>query len=149
LNPWKGSVERTGGIATNIGIHFVDALVWLFGRPLGFEVHAADPQRQSGYLELERANVRWYLSIDRDDLPVVPEPGGNTTFRSITVDGFEIEFSEGFTDLHTEVYRDMIAGGGFGIEDARPSIQLAAAIRQAAPVGKTGRSHDFLARKRR
>jgi UDP-N-acetyl-2-amino-2-deoxyglucuronate dehydrogenase len=148
LNTWKGSVERSGGIATNIGIHFFDLLIWLFGRPHGFEVHAADPERQSGYLDLERATVRWYLSIDRNDLPLPPAPGGVTTHRSITVDGAEVEFTEGFADLHTEVYRHLLDGPGFGIEDARPSIVLTSAIRQASPVGRTARSHDFLTRRR-
>ena len=149
LNTWKGSVERSGGIATNIGIHFFDALIWLFGAVQGAELHLADPQRASGFLELERATVRWLLSIDRDDLPFAPAPGGPATFRSITVDGSEVEFSEGFTDLHTSLYREILEGRGFGIEDSRPSIVLAHAIRSATPVGRTARSHELVARGRR
>ena len=105
LNSWKGDVSRSGGIAGNIGIHFFDLLLWLFGRVQGFELHASSPQQMAGYLELERASVRWLLSIDRHDLPFQAVPGGPTTYRSITVDGEELEFSDGFTDLHTRVYQ--------------------------------------------
>lgn len=149
LNTWKGDVARSGGISTNIGIHFFDLLLWLFGAVEGFEVHVSDARRAAGFLELQRATVRWFLSIDRDDLPQPPAPGGATTFRSITVDGAEVEFSEGFTDLHTEVYRRILDGRGFGIEDARPSIALAHSIRNSTPVGGTARSHEFVTRRPR
>ena len=129
---WKGSDERSGGLVTNIGIHFFDLLIWLFGRVAECEVHVREPHRMSGYLRLERANVRWFLSSDIADLPFTPEPGVKTTFRSITVDGKEIEFSEGFTDLHTRVYEETLAGRGFGIEESRPSIELSHRIRQTA-----------------
>src|SRR5688572_14348655 len=124
LNSWKGDVSRSGGIAGNIGIHFFDLLLWLFGRVEGFEVHVSQPQQMAGFLELERASVRWFLSIDRHDLPFLAVPGGPTTFRSITVDGEEVEFSDGFADLHTRVYRDILAGNGFGVQEARPAIVL-------------------------
>jgi UDP-N-acetyl-2-amino-2-deoxyglucuronate dehydrogenase len=131
---WKGSEERSGGLVTNIGIHFFDLLIWLFGRVVACEVHVRDARRMAGYLQLERARVSWFLSSDIADLPFTPEPGVKTTYRSITVDGSEIEFSEGFTDLHTRVYEDAIAGRGFGIDDSRPSIELSHRIRQAPPV---------------
>ena len=131
---WKGSDEHSGGIATNIGIHFFDLLLWLFGAAGSCEVHLREPRRMAGYLELERARVRWFLSAEAADLPFVPEPGVKTTFRSITVDGREIEFSEGFTDLHTRVYQEVLAGHGFGIDQSRPSIELTHRIRQS-PAG--------------
>jgi UDP-N-acetyl-2-amino-2-deoxyglucuronate dehydrogenase len=127
---WKGSDERSGGLITNIGIHFFDLLLWLFGPVAGSQLHLKDAKRVGGYLELERARVNWFLSTAIEDLPFTPEPGVRTTFRSITVDGEEIEFSEGFTDLHTRVYERTLAGDGFGIDDARPSIALTSRIRQ-------------------
>lgn len=138
---WKGHVERSGGIVTNIGIHFFDLLFWLFGRLNRSEVHAHDLHMAGGCLELERADVQWFLSTDSRDLPFTPQPGTKTTFRSITVDGDEIEFSEGFTDLHTRVYEQVLGGGGYGIDDARPSIELTAAIRQAAIVARPSNAH--------
>jgi UDP-N-acetyl-2-amino-2-deoxyglucuronate dehydrogenase len=126
---WKGQIEKSGGVPTNIGIHFFDLLLWLFGPAEEQRVHLNDPRRMAGYLELERARVRWFLSVDRRDLPSAPVPGGKTTHRSVTVDGSEIEFSEGFADLHTRVYAETLAGRGFGIDVARPSISLVHAIR--------------------
>lgn len=143
LNSWKGDQERSGGLATNIGIHFFDLLIWLFGAVQGVEVHLNDPLRISGHLELERASVRWYLSVDREDLPFEAVPGGRTTHRSITIDGNEMEFSEGFGDLHTVLYRDILEGRGFGVEDARPSITLVHDIRTGPAVGLTERSHPL------
>jgi len=127
---WKGSEEHSGGIVTNIGIHLFDLLIWLFGSVRACAVQAREPRRARGELELERARVRWFLSADAADLPLSAEPGAKTTYRSITVDGSEIEFSEGFTDLHTRVYEEVLAGRGFGIEDSRPSIELTHRIRQ-------------------
>ena len=127
---WKGSDERSGGIVTNIGIHFFDLLLWLFGPASACEVHIRDQRRTAGYLELERATVRWFLSADMGDLPFAPEPGVRTTFRSITVDADEVEFSEGFADLHTRIYQEVLAGRGFGIEDGRPAIELSHRIRE-------------------
>jgi UDP-N-acetyl-2-amino-2-deoxyglucuronate dehydrogenase len=128
---WKGQPEKSGGVPTNIGIHFFDLLVWLFGDPVDHRVHVSERRRMAGFLELERARVRWFLSVDHADLPTPPVPGGKTTFRSITVDGTEVEFSEGFTDLHTRVYEETLAGRGFGIDDARQSITLVHALRSA------------------
>lgn len=141
---WKGSEERSGGLVTNIGIHFFDLLIWLFGGVAACEVHVRDPRRLSGYLELERARVRWFLSSDIRDLPFTPEPGVKTTFRSITVDGDEIEFSEGFTDLHTRVYEAALTGRGFGIDDSRPSIELSHRIRQTASAIVAAHLHPML-----
>lgn len=130
---WKGSEERSGGVVLNIGVHFFDLLGWLFGRLQRHEVHVRELNRAAGFLELERAHVRWYLSTDAADLPFTPEPGARTTFRSIQIDGHAVEFTDGFTNLHTEVYRRVLAGVGFGIDDARPSIELARSIRDAVP----------------
>jgi UDP-N-acetyl-2-amino-2-deoxyglucuronate dehydrogenase len=127
---WKGREDRSGGLVTNIGIHFFDLLIWLFGAPRTTEVHMREAKRMGGWIELERANVSWFLSAESADLPFEPQPGVKTTFRSITVDGQEIEFSEGFTDLHTRVYEEVLAGRGFGIDAARPSIELTSTIRQ-------------------
>lgn len=128
---WKGQPEKSGGVATNIGIHLFDLLLWLFGPAGDIKVYHADNQRMSGFIELERARVRWFLSVDVNDLPFSTKPGGKTTFRSVRVDGQEVEFSEGFTDLHTRVYEETLAGRGFGIRDARPSIELTHRIRTA------------------
>jgi UDP-N-acetyl-2-amino-2-deoxyglucuronate dehydrogenase len=128
---WKGRIDRSGGIVTNIGIHLFDLLTWLFGSVSRSEVHLREDQRAAGILELERADVQWFLSTDVADLPFAPQPGVKATFRSITVDGEEIEFSEGFTELHTRVYEATLAGAGFGIADARPSVELTSRIRQA------------------
>lgn len=144
MTSWKGNLERAGGVATNIGIHFFDLLIWLFGSVERSEVHHADQRKTGGYIELERARVRWFLSIDRNDLPDSATECGLSTFRSITVNGREVEFSEGFTDLHTVVYQETLAGRGFGIEDARPSIELAHLIRNAHPSGIGDSSHPFL-----
>jgi len=141
---WKGQEERSGGLATNIGIHFFDLLIWLFGNVVSNEVHVSDPMHTGGHLELERANVRWFLSVNRDDLPTEIAEKGQTTFRSITLDGTEIEFSGGFTDLHTEVYKRTLDGNGFGLEDARPSIELAHDIRCAKSIGINENIHPFL-----
>jgi len=144
---WKGSVERSGGLATNIGVHFFDLLLWLFGG-VGYSiVHVAATDKMSGFLELQHANVRWFLSTDRDDLPEEEVAAGKSTYRSITVDGNEVQFSEGFTDLHTRVYEETLAGRGFGIADARPSIQLVYDIRNARPSNEADHIHPFLAPK--
>jgi len=121
---WKGSEERSGGLVINIGIHLFDLMIWLFGPVVGCRLHQREPERMAGFIELERARVQWLLSTRMTDLPFAPEPGVKTTFRSITVDGREIEFSEGFNDLHTRVYQEMLEGRGFRIADARPSIEL-------------------------
>ncbi len=144
---WKGREDRSGGIVTNIGIHFFDLLIWLFGQPKRVEMHLRQDKRMAGWVQLERAEVSWFLSAEAADLPFEPQPGVKTTFRSITVDGQEIEFSEGFTDLHTRVYEEVLAGRGFGIDDARPSIELTSAIRQTPVTAKAeGQRHPQLQR---
>ncbi len=148
LVSWKGQVERSGGLATNIGIHFFDMLIWLFGSVDHSEVHVADTLHSGGYMELERARVNWFLSIDSADLPQEAVSQGMRTYRSITIDGEEVEFSGGFTDLHTVVYQDILNGGGFGLEDSRPSIVLAHNIRNSAPIGIQDKSHPFLRRRK-
>jgi UDP-N-acetyl-2-amino-2-deoxyglucuronate dehydrogenase len=127
---WKGSEERSGGLVTNIGIHLFDLLLWLFGSVNTCELHVRESRRMAGALELDRATVRWFLSTEISDLPFVPEPGTKTTYRSITVDDEEIQFSEGFADLHTRVYEEALAGRGFGIAEGRPAIELCHRIRQ-------------------
>ena len=141
---WKGDIEKSGGIATNIGVHFFDMLMWIFGKVNFQEVHYKDPMKMAGYMELENANVRWFLSLDKNDLPIQAVKEGKPTFRSITVDGEELEFSGGFTDLHTTVYKDILAGKGFGLDDARASISLTHDIRVSEPVGVNDRSHPLL-----
>ncbi len=145
---WKGSEERSGGLVTNIGIHFFDLLLWLFGPVVDCQLHLKGPTRMGGFIELQRARVNWFLSTAIDDLPVPPQPGGRSTFRSITVDGEEVEFSEGFTDLHTRVYEQVLGGHGFGIDEARPSIALTSRLR-ALEVSDTRHSaprHPMLVR---
>jgi UDP-N-acetyl-2-amino-2-deoxyglucuronate dehydrogenase len=128
---WKGVDERSGGIVTNIGIHFFDLLVWLFGDVQSSEVHLRELKRAAGTMTLRNADVQWYLSAEAADLPFEPQPGTKTTFRAITVDGEQLEFSDGFTDLHTRCYTEVLAGRGFGVTDARPSIELSHLIRHA------------------
>ena len=143
---WKGDEHKAGGVATNIGIHFFDLLIWLFGTSRREEVALSEPTRISGLLELERADVLWFLSIDRNDLPFEATPGQKTTFRSITIDGEEVEFTDGFTDLHTRVYEETLAGRGFGIAEARPSIELTHRVRAAVPTARPAARHPFLER---
>jgi UDP-N-acetyl-2-amino-2-deoxyglucuronate dehydrogenase len=145
---WKGSLERSGGLATNIGIHFFDLLIWLFGEVKKYEVYLNDQKRMVGFLELKKANVHWFLSVDMNDLPFLAKPGSNTTYRSLTIDGKELEFTDGFTDLHTRVYEKILSGHGYGIEDARPSIELAYNIR-TSELRKIGNyAHPFFFVKR-
>jgi UDP-N-acetyl-2-amino-2-deoxyglucuronate dehydrogenase len=142
---WKGSEERSGGVATNIGIHFFDLLLWLFGSVDDVQVHLREPKRAAGYLRLQHAQVRWFLSTDARDLPFSPQPGVKTTFRSIVVDGDEVVFTDGFTDLHTRVYEEILAGRGAGLDAARPSIELAHRIRHA-PVTMSATAHSMVSR---
>ena len=128
---WKGSEEKSGGLAMNIGIHFFDMTSWLFGPVESSRVHLREPDRLGGVLELERARVRWFLSINADDLPDESRKQGHPAYRALTIDGEAVDFSSGFTDLHTRVYEDILAGRGYGIADARPSIQTVYDIRQA------------------
>jgi UDP-N-acetyl-2-amino-2-deoxyglucuronate dehydrogenase len=128
---WKGDKSKSGGVVTNIGIHFFDMLLWVFGKALGYEVTEITEEHASGTLHLERADVSWFLSVNANHLPEQVVAKGQRTYRSIMMDDKEIEFSEGFTDLHTLSYQKILSGGGFGIEDARPSIQLTYDIRNA------------------
>jgi UDP-N-acetyl-2-amino-2-deoxyglucuronate dehydrogenase len=141
---WKGNISKSGGIATNIGIHFFDLLIWIFGKVSDNRVHVLQPDRAAGFLHLEKARIRWFLSLDYDDLPARLKKKGIRTYRSLTMNGEEIEFSEGFTDLHTEIYRDILRGKGFGLADAKPSVETVFKIRNAHPVGLRGDYHPFL-----
>ena len=141
---WKGDMHKSGGIATNIGIHFFDMLSWIFGSPRKNIVHISEQNRAAGYLELENARIRWFLSLDYNDLPDRVKTEGKRTFRSITVENEEVEFSEGFTDLHTMTYREILGGRGFGLNDARQSVETAYNIRNATPVGLKGDYHPLL-----
>lgn len=125
---WKGDHEKSGGIGTNIGIHFFDMLMWLFGPAQNMELYVREDNRMGGYLELPNADVEWFLSLEPEDIPNNADDI-QRTFRTISVDGDEIEFSGGFTDLHTRVYEETLAGNGFGIDDARPSIELVHKLR--------------------
>jgi len=141
---WKGDIQKSGGVATNIGIHFFDMLSWIFGDVKNNVVHLSELDKAAGYLELENARVRWFLSIDYNDIPDSVKKTGKRTFRSITVEGEEIEFSEGFADLHTETYKEILAGRGFGLKDARQSVDIAYTIRNAKAVGLHGEYHPIL-----
>jgi UDP-N-acetyl-2-amino-2-deoxyglucuronate dehydrogenase len=143
---WKGDPERSGGVATNIGVHFFDMLALIFGEARESTVHYSGPRHAAGLLRTERARIRWFLSVDANTLPQEIRASGQRTYRSITIDGEEVEFSEGFTDLHTESYRHILAGKGFGVEDASPSIRIVYTIRNQAPVGRTGDYHPYLAK---
>jgi len=144
---WKGDVQKSGGIATNIGVHFFDMLTWIFGDVQQNTVHVLNDSTASGFLELEKARVRWFLSIDQNNLPDMAKQQGKRTFRSIQMDGEEIEFSDGFTDLHTKSYEQIIAGNGFTMQAARRSIETVFTIRNAHPVGLKGDYHYLLKEK--
>lgn len=139
---WKGEDTKSGGVATNIGVHFFDMLSYVFGPVKSNFAHLREPERAAGFLECERADVSWFLSVDRNDLPAdVKEK--KTTFRSITVDDDEVEFSEGFTDLHTRSYEEIVAGRGFGLDEVRPSIDIVSTFRHAAVKTSDGLIHPY------
>lgn len=138
---WKGDEAKSGGVATNIGVHFFDALVHIFGPSTTNIVHLRDHNRAAGFLVCGRASIRWFLSIDRADLP--SGANGKTTYRSITIDQEEVEFSDGFTDLHTRSYEEIIAGRGFGLDVVRPSIEVVSAFRTARIEPHRGERHPF------
>lgn len=140
---WKGDVAKSGGVATNIGVHFFDMLRWIFGPVQENEVHLHESHKASGYLEFENARVRWFLSIDATDLPTAIQEKGQRTFRSITVDGDALEFSAGFTDLHTVSYQEILKGNGFSIQEARTSIEIIHQIRNQV-VGHRFEKHPFV-----
>ena len=142
---WKGDMSKSGGIATNIGVHFFDMLTWIFGDVQENVVHLHTHDRAAGYLELEKARVRWFLSINPDTLPLEVKLKGSRTYRSLTMNGEEIEFSEGFTDLHTRSYEQILQGNGFGLEDAATSIKIVQQIREAKPLGLAENHHPLAA----
>jgi len=141
---WKGDVEKSGGVATNIGIHFFDMLIYLFGDVQDNTVHYSSPTTVSGFLKLQNARVKWFMSLDYNMLPEPIKNAGERTYRSILIDSKEIDFSKGFTDLHTESYIKILNGEGFGPDETRASIQLAYDIRHAEVLGLSGEFHPFL-----
>lgn len=143
FNSWKGDQNKSGGIATNIGIHFFDMLVWIFGGVKENIVHILEQDRAAGFLQLERARVRWFLSVNFDYIPDVAKTEGKRTYRSITVDNEEIEFSEGFGNLHTRSYEEILKGNGFGLDEALPSIDIVHDIRVAKPITPKGEYHPL------
>ncbi|MBU6307698.1 MAG: Gfo/Idh/MocA family oxidoreductase [Bacteroidetes bacterium] len=146
LQSWKGDTKKSGGIATNIGVHFYDMLHFVFGALQSNTVHHSAETKAAGYLEYEKARVRWFLSVDINDVPKEQRLKGQRIYRSILLNNEEIEFSEGFTDLHTRSYQEILAGRGFGLEENRVAIQTVATIRTAKPLGVTGEYHPFLKR---
>ena len=140
---WKGDEQKSGGIASNIGVHFFDMLSWIFGELKENIVYIKNPDVNSGYMKLKNANVRWFLSVNYNYIPEDIKATGKTTFRSITVDGEEFEFSEGFTDLHTKSYIDILNGGGFGLDEAKNSIIIVSDIRKMQIVDLDEKAHPF------
>jgi UDP-N-acetyl-2-amino-2-deoxyglucuronate dehydrogenase len=140
---WKGNSEKSGGIATNIGVHFYDMLQWVFGPVKENVVHIHTHDRAAGYFEFAKAKVRWFLSINADTLPEEVKAKGKRTYRSLNIEGEELEFSDGFTDLHTLSYKDILNGGGFRIGEARAAINIVHEIRTSIPVGLHGDYHPF------
>ncbi|HRR93231.1 MAG TPA: Gfo/Idh/MocA family oxidoreductase [Bacteroidales bacterium] len=141
---WKGDVHKSGGVATNIGVHFFDMLSWIFGKEQNNIVHLSMPDKAAGFIELENARIRWFLSLDANDLPDETKSQGKRTYRSITVDGREIEFSEGFTDLHTVSYTEILKGNGFRLEECRQSVETVYNIRNQQPVAPKGEYHPMI-----
>lgn len=140
---WKGDEAKSGGIASNIGVHFFDMLSWIFGPVEENIVHLKQPDTNAGYLKLKNARIRWFLSVNYNNLPEDAKASGKRTYRSIRVDGDEFEFSEGFTDLHTASYKHILTGDGFGLEEAKGSIEIVSQIRNLSPIGITGNYHPF------
>ena len=142
---WKGDVEKSGGIATNIGVHFYDMLIWIFGPVQKNVVHIHAHDRAAGFLELKHARVRWFLSINEELLPEYVQKKGGRTYRSLKIEGEEFEFSEGFTDLHTASYQEVLKNNGFGLEEARAAVEVVFDIRNATPQGLSGEYHELAA----
>ena len=140
---WKGEQSKSGGIASNIGVHFYDMLCWIFGDVEESIVHLKTPDANAGYFRLKNARVRWFLSVNYDYIPQEIQASGQRTYRSITVDGKELEFSGGFTDLHTRSYQEILKGNGFGLEEAYGSISTVSTIRNLTPIGLKGEYHPF------
>ncbi len=145
---WKGDINKSGGISTNIGVHFYDMLSWIFGDLKQNIVHINDHDRSAGYLEFEKARVRWFLSINYDLIPDEIKKSGKRTYRSITIEGEELEFSDGFTDLHTVSYNEIINGNGYGLEEPRQAIEIVHKIRNSKPIGLKGEYHPFVKKAR-
>lgn len=143
---WKGSLEKSGGLAMNIGLHFFDLLIWLFGEVIESRVYHADPKRLSGYLELQQAKIKWFLSVDSADLPFPVEPGISSTHRSMTINGQETDFTGGFGDLHSKAYEEILSGRGLGIDSVQASIELAYQVQRADLSKKDNLVHPFLLR---
>ncbi len=141
---WKGDVSKSGGIVTNIGIHFFDMLSWIFGEVKGNTVHVMQENKAAGLLQLKKANVKWFLSLDKNDLPKQATEKGLPTYRSITIDNEELEFSGGFTDLHTVSYQSILNGTGFRVSESINSINIVHDIRSGKPIGLKGDYHSFL-----
>lgn len=146
LKSWKGLTEKSGGIATNIGVHFFDMLHFVYGALQENIVHLNTPTKAAGYLEYERARVRWFLSLDVNDVPKAEFDAGKRTFRALMADGESIEFSDGFTELHTRIYEEVLAGRGFGVAENRTAIATVAHIRTAPIAAQGTLSHPFLSR---
>jgi UDP-N-acetyl-2-amino-2-deoxyglucuronate dehydrogenase len=140
---WKGKEDKSGGLASNIGVHFYDMLSWIFGEVEENIVHLKEPDASAGYFKLKNATVRWFLSVNYDYIPQEVKDKGQRTYRSITVDGDEIEFSGGFTDLHTRSYQEILKGNGFGLDEAYNSISTVSTIRNQEPIGLKGNYHPF------
>jgi len=140
---WKGDERKSGGVATNIGVHFYDMLQWVFGPTKKNIVHVSSHDRVAGYLEFEKARVRYFLSINENTLPQEIREAGKRTYRLLEMDGEEVEFSNGFTELHTDSYKKILAGDGYGLDDVRPCIEIVHDIRHANPIGLKGDYHPF------
>ena len=145
LKSWKGQEDKSGGIAANIGIHFFDMLCWVFGPVQEVRLHSMTPMKAAGYLEFANARVRWFLSIDRSDLPPAATDAGKTTFRNVTIDSQDLEFSDGFVDLHTQSYAHILDGGGYPVSEARQAIEIVETMRHM-DVMTGGDRHPMLAR---
>jgi len=143
FSSWKGDESKSGGIATNIGVHFFDMLSWIFGPLVENSVHIKQDDVNAGYMRLAHANVRWFLSVNYDYIPDEVKQTGKRTYRSITVDNQAFEFSDGFTELHTLSYKDILSGGGFGLQEAKKSIEIVSSIRKLSPLGLHGEFHPF------
>lgn len=140
---WKGDVNKSGGVATNIGVHFFDMLTWIFGKVKTNDIHIHSHDRAAGYLEFEKAKVRWFLSINENTIPKEVRAAGKRTYRSMKIEGEEIEFSDGFTDLHTKSYQNILDGNGFSLMEAKNGISIVHEIRSKTPLGLKGNYHPF------
>ena len=146
LKSWKGQEDKSGGIAANIGIHFFDMLCWVFGPVQEVRLHSMTPMKAAGYLEFANARVRWFLSIDRSDLPPAVTDAGKTTFRNVTIDSQDLEFSDGFVDLHTQSYAHILDGGGYPVSEARQAIEIVETMRHMDVMTGGSDRHPILGR---